>query len=424
MKKILLNNTLEEIAKTTNSTYQVDAATTLLKTGIPHTKQENWKYTNFSKYLPETWSFTNEPTSFSSSLRETEFNDYERIVFEDGFINKGLSTSSAQLNEIVDEKEITMILSEFAQDQTDFFEALSRLSSKKLYTLTVPKSTQQNPIAIHHTYSVNAEGRWSQPVILIQAAELSESVFVEYFHDKENPSPTLMNSHLLFDVEKGAKLEHVRIQVEDTSSVHFSKTRANVARDARFHTFTMALGGQVARQNILVNINGENSESHVHGFFGMRDEQHNDIYSDISHNVGHNESHQLVKGILDDNARGVFTGRIVIQRDAQLVDSSQINKNILLGTKSHMDTRPQLEVYADDVKCAHGATIGQIDPEEVFYLQSRGIKLEEAQKILCHAFAYDTLDKIQNEDVKAKVESLLFEKFEKYALEHFNKDEA
>tara|TARA_R110002072_G_scaffold276051_1_gene437412 strand:- start:149365 stop:150645 length:1281 start_codon:yes stop_codon:yes gene_type:complete len=421
MKK--LNEIIKNYRTTTLSSFKEDALVSIESNGIPYSKQENWKYTNLKKFISEDFNFLKKPESFSSSTDETLFKDHHQIVFEDGHLNpnKTKLPSGCSLKEQSIESQESNISKNFPQDQLDFFEGLSRLVNNNLYSIEVDKKAiiDNSPIIIHHTYSHQSEGSWVQPIIIIECGAFSQSTFVEIYHGKENQIPSFTNASTSFVINENAIVEHVKVQIEDTQSIHISKVRAKVLRDATFHSFTLSLGSLVARQNILVDIDGENSNSHIHGFFGARGNQHHDIFSHINHHVGHNESHQLVKGILDDEARGVFTGKIMIHRDAQLVDSTQLNKNILLGPKSHMDTRPQLEVYADDVKCAHGATIGQIDPEEIFYLQSRGIKLHEAQKMLCHAFAFDTLEKIKSETVRESLAELLYEKFEKYALEHF-----
>jgi Fe-S cluster assembly protein SufD len=151
----------------------------------------------------------------------------------------------------------------------------------------------------------------------------------------------------------------------------------------------------------------------VNGLYALNKLEHSDIFSVIHHNAPHTNSDQLFKGILADESHGAFTGKIIIAKDAQLVNSNQLNKNLMLSRKAHISTRPQLLVAADDVKCAHGATIGQLSPDEEFYLESRGINKDKAKKMLCHGFAMDVLFLIENLKIQAVAAQLLNESFEK-----------
>ncbi|MBP9682745.1 MAG: SufD family Fe-S cluster assembly protein, partial [Bacteriovorax sp.] len=176
----------------------------------------------------------------------------------------------------------------------------------------------------------------------------------------------------------------------------------------------------LARHNINLELREATAEGAVHGLFTLKKNEHTDIFSTITHFADHTYSDQLFKGILAGESHGVFTGKIIIKQDAQQSTSSQLNKNLILSKKARIDTRPQLLVHADDVKCSHGATIGQLSGDEEFYLQSRGIPKEHARRMLCFGFATDALQKIENEQIKQFAEKLVTKNFDQTALNEMN----
>jgi Fe-S cluster assembly protein SufD len=178
-------------------------------------------------------------------------------------------------------------------------------------------------------------------------------------------------------------------------------------RSSSVTTHTIALGSVLDREDVTTVLRGEGAESLLHGLYVISGQQHVDNHTVIDHAKPHCSSRELYKGILDGSSSGVFNGKIIVRKDAQKTDSKQSNKNLLLSEDAVINTKPQLEIYADDVKCTHGATIGQIDQEAVFYLRSRGIGLEEARALLTQAFASDVIEKIKFEPVRAKLREAL-----------------
>jgi Fe-S cluster assembly protein SufD len=176
---------------------------------------------------------------------------------------------------------------------------------------------------------------------------------------------------------------------------------------------TLDFGLLTARHNLCINLRETGAEASAHGLFALDKNDHVDIFSTIIHHAPHTTSNQLFKGILNGDSHGVFTGKIIVKKDAQQSHSSQLNKNLLLSKKAHIDTRPQLMVHADDVKCSHGATIGQLSKDEEFYLETRGISKERAKQILCHGFATEVLYLIDNSSIKSFALKMLLLYFEK-----------
>jgi Fe-S cluster assembly protein SufD len=197
------------------------------------------------------------------------------------------------------------------------------------------------------------------------------------------------------------------VQQENAQAFHIASLNFQQERSSSVTTHAIALGGALDREDVTTVLCGEGAESLLHGLYVISGEQHVDNHTVIDHAKPHCSSRELYKGILDGSSSGVFNGKIIVRKDAQKTDSKQSNKNLLLSENAVINTKPQLEIYADDVKCTHGATIGQIDQEAVFYLRSRGIGLEEARALLTQAFASDVIEKIKFESVRAKLSQAL-----------------
>jgi Fe-S cluster assembly protein SufD len=203
---------------------------------------------------------------------------------------------------------------------------------------------------------------------------------------------------------EGAQLDHCKEQRESLDALHIATTQAVLSRDSRFTTHFVGLGGKLVRNEVRVLFTGQNCEATVNGLYRAGDQQHMDNHTVIDHAQPHCASHELYKGILDDKAHGVFNGKIFVRQDAQKTDAKQTNQTLLLSDDAVINTKPQLEIFADDVKCTHGATVGQLDAEALFYLRSRGIGAEQARNLLTYAFANDILGRIQVESVRRDLE--------------------
>jgi Fe-S cluster assembly protein SufD len=202
-------------------------------------------------------------------------------------------------------------------------------------------------------------------------------------------------------------VDYTRIQDEGTGGYHVGILQVEQARSSSVTTHTISLGASLDREEARAVLNGEGAEALLHGLYVISGYQHVDNHTLIDHAKPHCSSREVYKGVLDGHAGGVFNGKIAVRKDAQKTDSKQSNKNLLLSENATINTKPQLEIYADDVKCTHGATIGQIDPEAVFYLRSRGIGLEEARNLLIQAFANDILDRVKFEPLRASLRQAL-----------------
>ena len=210
---------------------------------------------------------------------------------------------------------------------------------------------------------------------------------------------------------KNARVVHCRAQLESADAVHTGLLQGVQDRDSYVASFSLSFGARVTRNDIGTRLKGTGCECSLDGLYAVRGNQHVDHHTAIDHAMPHCHSHQLYKGVLDDRAKGVFNGKIFVRRDAQKTDAVQSNKNLLLSDFSEVNTKPQLEIDANDVRCTHGATIGQLDASAAFYLRSRGISASQARSMLTYAFAADALERVRIEPVKEHFEGLLLERF-------------
>jgi Fe-S cluster assembly protein SufD len=211
-----------------------------------------------------------------------------------------------------------------------------------------------------------------------------------------------------------AVVDHYKVQREDEAAFHVATMQVQLGRSTNFTTHSISLGGALVRNDVNVLL-AEGTEATVNGLYIVNGTQHVDNHTSIDHAKPHGASHELYKGILDGRSSAVFNGRILVRKDAQKTDSKQTNKNLVLSDDAVIDTKPELQILADDVRCTHGATIGQLDAEALFYLQSRGIGKRQARSLLTYAFAQDVIDRIRVADLREQLEKFLFEKFHEHA---------
>ena len=222
-----------------------------------------------------------------------------------------------------------------------------------------------------------------------------------------SPATYFTNAVTEIVVGDNADLDHYKVQEEGPEAYHMAITQVQLGRAARFSSHAFTLGGLWMRNEINAVFTGEGGECTLNGLYRGDGRQLIDNHTFIDHAVPHCASHELYKGILDDKARGVFNGKIYVRQDAQKTDAKQTNKTLLLSEDATINTKPQLEIYADDVKCTHGATVGQLDDESIFYLRSRGIGLEEARNLLTYAFANDVVGRVKVESLRERLERTL-----------------
>ncbi|MEO6695213.1 MAG: Fe-S cluster assembly protein SufD, partial [Ignavibacteria bacterium] len=252
------------------------------------------------------------------------------------------------------------------------------------------------------------ENYFSQPRNLILAEEGASVNVIEDYHtigDKQS----FTNAVTEIFCDKSSKVEHYKIQNDGDNSYHIGTSQVMQEKDSRFSNTTISWGGSITRNDLNSVFNDSNTECHFFGLYMLTGKQHVDNHTLADHKMPHCYSNELYKGILDDRSTGVFNGKIMVREDAQKTNAYQSNNNILLSDDATIYSKPQLEIFADDVKCSHGATTGQLNEEEMFYLQSRGISKDHARTLLLYAYASDVIDSVKVGELK----DLLVKKLEK-----------
>lgn len=266
------------------------------------------------------------------------------------------------------------------------------------------------PIVIHHVGSASSE----KPAVLsprvLVVAESNNSLTIVEVYSGATESAHWTNAVTEVAIGANTIVEHYRLQHEPLTAYHTARTAVALDRDSRYTSFVVQTGGSIARHDLGAILRGEGGCCTLNGLYVGRERQLMDNHTVIDHAVAHCESHELYKGILDGRAHGVFNGKVYVRPDAQKTDAKQSNQTLLLSEGARVDTKPQLEIFADDVRCTHGATVGQLDADAMFYLRSRGFATDDARSVLVHAFASEIVDRMTLARVRGHVEGILLER--------------
>jgi len=392
------------------------AVQNLEQIAFPTLRSEDYKYTNVSSLVKSVYNLPKQQVLENKTLLPEDLSklDAHKIVFYNGSFQKELST----LNDAQDQVQIlttesayeieefkTILNNSFShitEEHRDVFAQLS-LAFQNSYFIHVAKNTDlQKPIQIIHLYDDKAEETLYSPVFYVHADKGSRLRILESFlgSDSENTSKILSVPLFYFVTQQNAEVRYYKLQNLDLHQSMVHSTFAHQHRDSIFTSFTFDIGGKMVRNNLQAIHHGENVTTNLYGVTIAKGEQHIDNQTLIDHAVPHCQSNEWYKAILDDKSRGVFNGQVMVRPDAQKTNAFQQNNTILLSQDARMDSKPQLEIYADDVKCSHGATIGQMDEDAVFYLKSRGLTDNDARKLLQLAFLQEITQLICQENIK------------------------
>jgi Fe-S cluster assembly protein SufD len=299
-------------------------------------------------------------------------------------------------------------LARYASSQANPFVALNTANFQDGILVRIPKGAViEDPIHLVFESSANGHPTASHPRTLVIAGDNSHATIVENYSG--NAGHYLANPVTEIVAGNHAVIDHYKLQTEGAHAYHVATLQIQLGRDTNFRSHSLSFGGALVRNDINAVLS-EGSECTLNGLYLVNGEQHIDNHTSIDHAKPHAASHELYKGILEGHSTAVFNGKILVRKDAQKTDAKQTNKNLVLSEDAVINTKPELQILADDVRCTHGATIGQLDPEGIFYLQSRGIGLTDARNLLILAFARDIVDRIKVEPLREKLEHLLLEK--------------
>jgi Fe-S cluster assembly protein SufD len=360
---------------------------------LPTPRTEDWRFTNVAPIFD---------TQFQLSPMDVAFvsDDYQIGPFSENMTRRD-SLILGPSDAIIDGVPVGQI----ADNRDSVFTSLNSSFLDWVSYVVVPAGkTVHRPIHIMHFSGDPSRATATNPRTIIVLGKNSKATVVEKYVQRVGSGTYFTNAVTEISLAENAVLDHVKVQDESTTAYHIANTQVVMAAKSNFTTHFLSLGGALVRNEVRVRFDGEHAEATVNGLYLANGTQHIDNFTVIDHAKPNCASHELYKGILGDRAHGVFNGKILVRKDAQKTDAKQTNKVLLLSDDATINTKPQLEIFADDVKCTHGATIGQLDATQLFYLQSRGIPLDAARRLLTFAFANDVVRRLKIEALREELE--------------------
>jgi Fe-S cluster assembly protein SufD len=386
--------------------------------GIPATSDEEYKYTNVARALRGGFSLAR---NHAAPVTDQQLDAMQlglaapRLVFVDGRFRSDLSDTRTLLSGVRVEGLASASANPWLEEhlachanaEQHALVALNTAFFEDGVWIDIPaRAVLAAPIHVLFVSTAAQAKGVTHPRLLVRAGRDSEASIVESYYGLGS-NMYWTNSVLEVVAEENARLELYKVQQEELQAVHTGLVQVLAARNTTLATHSLSFGGGLVRNDINVVLDGEGSHCDLNGLYAVNGGQHVDHHTLIDHAKPHCTSHQLYKGVLDGRSVGVFNGKIIVRQDAQKTDAIQNNKNLLLSREADVNTKPQLQIDANDVRCTHGATIGQMDKESLFYLRSRGISREDARNLLTYAFAADILERIKLEPVREHFESRL-----------------
>ncbi|MFY7743559.1 MAG: Fe-S cluster assembly protein SufD [Flavobacterium sp.] len=388
--------------------------------GFPTKKEEAWKYTSLNSVLKNDFSV------FPKRENSIEFKDVKKfflheidtykLVFVDGKFSSFLSSTTHEgidvclLSSVLTKPKYKMVLDTYFNQIASKDESLTTLNTafaQEGAYINIPKSkVADKPIEIIHFSTGEESALMVQPRNLIIVGENAHVQIIER-HQSLNSNPVLTNSVTEIFAQKRAIVDYYKIQNDEQTANLIDNTYISQKQESRVAVHTFSFGGNITRNNLNFYHFGERIDSTLKGITIIGDKQHVDHYTLVNHASPNCESHQNYKTILGGSSTGVFNGKIFVEKEAQKTDAFQQNNNILLSDKATINAKPQLEIFADDVKCSHGCTIGQLDESAMFYMQQRGIPQKEAKALLLYAFSNEVIESIKIPELKQRITKII-----------------
>lgn len=387
------------------------------KQGLPSNKHEDWKYTSLWSLSQQEFTHKAEESDVSAEQCDqlALLNDNYRVVIIDGIFSAQLS----QLDNLQDGLTINPLSTEegLAKAQPDLgrqiditkagFNALNTLLMNEGFVITVDSGVQ-----IEKTIEVIVINTGTTPNLathlrnVIVMADNSQATVIEHYIGlTDNVSLTNVVTEAV--LATNAELNHYKLQQESSNAFHIATLAAKQGSKSQWKTNNISLGAKLARNDVHSQLLGQQSHVVMDGLYLANNEQHIDNHTRIDHTVANTTSEELYKGVLDDKSHAVFNGKVIVHKDAQKTDANQQNQNLLISRGCEIDTKPEMEIYADDVKCAHGSTVGQINEDHLFFLRARGLDEVSARSLLTYAFAVDVLNRIPPEEIRQALSAVI-----------------
>ena len=391
---------------------------------VPTTRDEEWRFTDISPLAKLSF----QPVHAISSVQKEDVEHFYlkeasiRLVFVDGMYMPRLSTQSSESGAdlivtnlsgslATHAKAIEPHLGRHAGFQDNLFAALNTAFLHDAALIIVPRNTVVRP-PVHLLFIATQAESTTHPRCLLIAGSGSAVTLVEDYVTLQE-GPYITNAVTEIAIGDNAQVHHTRLQRDSGQAFHVANCAVSLARSSHYRSVSVAFGARISRYDLNAVLASEGAECSVDGLALISGRQLADTHTSIDHATPDGVSRQLHKCIIDGAAHGVFNGKIIVRPGAQRTDSSQSSRNLLLSGRARIDTKPQLEIFADDVKCAHGATVGQLDNEELFYLKSRGLSEVAARNLLTYAFGAEIIDRIPIDSLKHRLERTVLEQTRK-----------
>lgn len=396
--------------------------------GFPTLKHEQWLHTSVKAIEEANFRLASAPELTADEITRIEALDLDgfdahRLVFVNGHYYASLSDigdlpKGVRVSGLVEAMEshrdfVEQHLTKYAPIDDQAFAALNTAYMQDGAVIFVPHGVAvERPIYALFITTKACEGRVNHPRLLAVVEDNAHAELVERYVALEDIR-SFTNPVAEIVIGKNAHLKHYKLNQDGDNACHISGTQVQQERDSHYDSTAVTLGGGLVRNFIGAQLNGEGIESNLNGLYVVDKKRHFDTHTFLDHAEPHCQSNELYKGILDDQASAVFNGKIYVRRKAQKTNAFQANRNLLLSEDAKINTEPQLEIFADDVRCSHGSTVGQIDDEAIFYLKSRGISAADAFAMLTDSFAGEILDLINIDGVREYLRRVLYERFHK-----------
>jgi Fe-S cluster assembly protein SufD len=402
----------DNIIKTTNFTkrdieLKQNSLNEFIKTGFPSRRQENWKFSDLNQIIKKNigdLSFYNDYSS-SNKIDTSVFVDgleHNKIIFVNGRIEKiDFDYEKKDKVEIIDEQEI--------DNRSNKFNSLINLNkafTNKFYKILIKKDYELiKPLIIYHITNNKIKSKNINLCLNFQLEENSSLRLIDLFNDTSEKN--FSNIFYNFDLKQDSVLKNYKIDKIKNKNVKYSFNNIEQATNSVSETFILSSGSQFFKNEINCNLKGKYSSAFINGIFSLSDNRHHEIRTTVNHLTENTKSYQLIKSVLDDSSKAAYQGKIYVNSEAQKTDGYQLSKAILLDKASEFNAKPELEIYADDVKCSHGSASGSLNEDSIFYLMSRGLNYQQSRELLINGFLLDVIEKITDSEIKNLIKNMI-----------------
>ena len=402
----------DNIIKTTNFTkrdieLKQNSLNEFIKTGFPSRRQENWKFSDLNQIIKKNigdLSFYNDYSS-SNKIDTSVFVDgleHNKIIFVNGRIEKiDFDYEKKDKVEIIDEQEI--------DNKSNKFNSLINLNkafTNKFYKILIKKDYELlKPLIIYHITNNKIKSKNINLCLNFQLEENSSLRLIDLFNDTSEKN--FLNIFYNFDLKQDSVLKNYKIDKTKNKNIKYSFNNIEQATNSVSETFILSSGSHFFKNEINCNLNGKYSSAFINGIFSLSDNRHHEIRTTVNHLTENTKSYQLIKSVLDDSSKAAYQGKIYVNSEAQKTDGYQLSKAILLDKASEFNAKPELEIYADDVKCSHGSASGSLNEDSIFYLMSRGLNYQQSRELLINGFLLDVIEKITDSEIKNLIKNII-----------------